>query len=140
MQTRSFTTALLAVSATTLLLTGCSQQSTDHTAADPTPSASATTDDPGAPAPYENACDGKQAVISGDGARHAIEDCDAVAVVAKGSKITIGATKSIVVEGSNNDISVDSVDSVTMLGSNNKVHVDGDAPTVDDQGRGNVVD
>jgi hypothetical protein len=140
MQTRSITAGIVALSATALLLTGCSQQSTDTTATKPTPSASSTTDDPGSAAPYENACDGKQAVISGDGARHKIKDCDAIAVVAKGSKISIGSTKSIVVEGSNNDITVESVDRVTMLGSNNNVHTGGDAPTVDDQGQGNVVD
>ncbi|PZE65126.1 hypothetical protein DEI83_10725 [Curtobacterium sp. MCBD17_021] len=140
MQTRSIATALLAASVTTLLLTSCSQQSTDHTAPKPSSSPSATMRDPGAAAPYENACDGKQAVISGDGAPHQIEDCDAVAVVAKGSKVRIGDTKSMVVEGSNNDITVESVESVMLLGSNNTVHVDGDAPTVDDQGQGNRVD
>ncbi|WP_420363624.1 DUF3060 domain-containing protein [Curtobacterium aetherium] len=140
MQTSRLTATLLAASATALLLAGCSGQPTGHTADTPSPTPSATIDDAGAPAPYDNACDGKQAVISGDSAPHEIDHCDAIAVTTKGSRITIGSTTSMVVEGSNNDITVDSVERITMLGSNNTVHVDGDTPTVDDQGQGNTVD
>jgi hypothetical protein len=144
MQTRGIATAFLALGTTTLLLTGCAQQSTDHVEKKPstsaTPSASATPADEYSPAPYDNACDGKQAVISDTAGSQAIEDCEAVAVVSKGSEIVVGTAKSMVVEGSNNDITVASLESLTLLGSNNKVHVAGSAPDVDDQGTGNTVD
>jgi hypothetical protein len=138
MQTRGITTPLIALSATALLLTGCTRQPTEHASAEPSPSA--TTANDSTPAPYDNACDGKQAVVSGTTGRHEIAECDAVAIVSKGSEITVGTARTMVVEGSNNDITVASLESLTLLGSNNRVHVDGDAPTVEDRGTGNTVD
>ncbi|GAA1494235.1 DUF3060 domain-containing protein [Curtobacterium herbarum] len=142
MQTRGIAPALLLLlSATALLLTGCSGQSTDHAAEKPTASASASA--PAGdytPAPYENACDGEQAVISGTAGKHEIKKCDAVAVASDGGRITVGTARTMVVEGSDNDITVASLESLTLLGSNNAVHVTGDAPSVDDQGDGNTVD
>lgn len=141
MQIRGIAPALLFLSATALLLTGCSGESTDHAAEKPTASASASA--PAGdytPAPYENACDGEQAVISGTAGKHEIKKCDAVAVASDGGKITVGTARTMVVEGSDNDITVSSLKSLTLLGSNNAVHVTGNAPSVDDQGAGNTVD
>jgi len=140
MQIRSITTALVALSATALLLTGCSQQPTDTTAKKPSASASSPAPDGIEKPPYDNACDGKQAVISGNGGTHKIEDCEAVAVAASGSDITLGTTKDLMVEGSNNVITLSEAEHVTLLGSNNKVTVQDGSPEVDDQGTGNVVD
>lgn len=141
MRARSLTTALVAVATATVLLTGCSQQSTDHSAKKPTVSTSATPSDGIEKPAYENACDGKQAVISGDGEHHKLaKGCDAVSITSSGSKVTTGATKTVMVEGSNNDITLDSAERITFLGTNNTVHVENGSPEVDDQGTGNTVD
>ncbi|MFZ6991398.1 DUF3060 domain-containing protein [Curtobacterium sp. RRHDQ66] len=138
MHTRSITAALLAIGATALLLTGCAQQPTDETTKKP--ASSATAPDGYEKPAYENACDGKQAVISGDGETHKLaKGCDAVSITSSGSKVTTGATKSVMVEGSNNDITLDSADTITLLGTNNTVHVKNGSPEVDDQGTGNTV-
>ncbi|NII40930.1 uncharacterized protein (DUF2345 family) [Curtobacterium flaccumfaciens] len=129
--------AVIAVGVSATLLAGCSSTSPKP---EPTATKSIAAPDGQTPAPYENACDGKQAVLSGDGTKHELpKGCDAVSVVSSGSTITLGATKSIVVEGSNNDITVESTDDVTLMGSNNKVHVEGDKPEVNDTGTGNTV-
>ncbi len=141
MPIRCSAVALVTATMTALLLTGCSAQQTDPTGGTPTPTATATAPipDPGAPAAYDNACDGKQAIVSGEHVKRSIDHCDAVAVTAAGSTITIGETGSLVVEGSDNTITVESVESVMLLGSNNKVRVESGTPQVDDQGAGNTV-
>ena len=127
--------AALAIGVAAAMLTGCSS-TPDH----PEPSATKSVAGKTAAA-YDNACDGDQAVLSGDGGRHELpKGCGAVSVVSSGSTITLGDTKSVVVEGSNNGITVESVDDLTLLGSNNTVHVEADEPEVDDQGTGNTVD
>jgi hypothetical protein len=124
---------------TALALTGCSH-SAPTPSPTPTKSAAAAPDGQETPA-YENACDGDQAVLSGDGVDHRLpKGCSAVSVVSSGSAITLGPTKSLVVEGDNNDITVESLDAVMLLGTNNDVHVKGDDPEVDDQGTGNTID
>ena len=129
-------TAALAIGVGTALLTGCSS-----TEPEPTATKSVAAPDSQTAAAYDNACDGDQAVLSGDGGRHELpKGCGAVSVVSSGSTITLGDTKSVVVEGSNNGITVESVDDLTLLGSNNTVHVEADEPEVDDQGTGNTVD
>jgi hypothetical protein len=131
-------TAVLTVGVSAALLTGCSS-----TPDKPEPTATKTIAAPDGqtPAPYENACDGDQAVLSGDGQRHKLpKGCDAVSIVSSGSEITLGTTKNIVVEGSNNDVTVKSVGDLTLLGSNNKVHVETGRPQIDDEGTGNTVD
>ncbi|WP_396290046.1 DUF3060 domain-containing protein [Curtobacterium sp. KT1] len=134
-------TAVLAVGVSAALLTGCSSTPDESDKPEPTATKSVAAPDRETPAPYDNACDGDQAVLSGDGGQHELpKGCDAVSVVSSGSEITLGDTESIVVEGSNNDITVASTKNLLLLGTNNKVHVEGDAPEVDDQGTGNTVD
>lgn len=124
-----------------LLLTGCSSGSPAPTTSPTSSSTSAAAPDGRTPAPYDNHCDGDQAVISGDGQDHRLpKGCDGIAVTASGSTITLGPAKDLAIEGSNNEITVAEADSVILIGSNNKLHVaDGD-PAIEDQGTGNSVD
>lgn len=139
MRTRSSAAAIIAITAAALFLTGCSEQS-GPVSDEPTVTGSAAPDGVETPA-YDNACDGDQAVISGDGEKHDLkEGCAAVSVVAAGSTVTIGETETVMVEGSNNEITVASVDAITLMGSNNTVHVTSGTPEVTDNGVGNSVD
>lgn len=133
--------ALLLLGSIPLLLTGCSGGAPSPSTSPTSSSTPVAAPDGQTPVPYDNRCDGDQAVISGDGQDHRLpKGCDAVAVTASGSTIVLGSAKDLAVEGSNNDITVDEATTITFLGSNNTVHVASGEPDVDDQGTGNTVD
>lgn len=128
----------IAVAGAALLLSGCAQQQPTADSASK-PSTSATASTATERAPYDNTCDGAQAVISGDGDAHELGDCATVSIVSAGATVTLGKTKALMVEGSGNQITVTGTEHVTLLGSGNTVTVTGSTPEVDDQGHGNTV-
>jgi hypothetical protein len=124
-----------------LPLVGCTNSDTaaDKTTA-PTskPSASATT--PPKSEDVANKCIDGFASIVGDGKDIELPDgCPTVSVVTDGSTVTLGAVDKLLVESSNTTIHVAGVKEVQAVGDKNTIDYTGDAPTIDDKGKENVV-
>lgn len=67
------------------------------------------------------------------------DDCAAANLISSGRTYALGSVGTITVEASNATITVSSTKKVFFSGSNNTLTYSGEAPKVDDQGKGNTV-
>jgi hypothetical protein len=132
---RSLAAASIALVAA-LSVTACS--STD--AKDPAPTASSTAK--AAQTTYNECIDGAVQLWDEDEDSDetiATDDCAAANLISSDRTYDLGTIGTITVEASNATISVSSTKKVFFSGSNNTLTYKGEAPKVDDQGKGNTI-
>jgi peptidylprolyl isomerase len=117
-------------------VTACSSSD----AKDPTPTASSTTK--AAQTTYNECIDGAVQLWDDDEDSDktiTTEDCAAANLISSDRTYDLGTIDTITVEASNATISVSSTKKVYFSGSNNTLTYKGEAPKVDDQGKGNTI-
>lgn len=117
-------------------VTACSSSDTK----DPTPTASSTTK--AAQTTYNECIDGAVQLWDEDEDSDktiTTEDCAAANLISSNRTYDLGTIGTITVEASNATISVSSTKKVFFSGSNNSLTYEGEAPKVDDQGKGNTI-
>ncbi|PZE69114.1 MULTISPECIES: DUF3060 domain-containing protein [unclassified Curtobacterium] len=117
-------------------VTACSSSD----AKDPAPTASSTTK--AAQTTYNECIDGAVQLWDDDEDSDktiTTEDCAAANLISSDRTYDLGTIDTITVEASNATISVSSTKKVYFSGSNNTLTYKGEAPKVDDQGRGNTI-
>lgn len=117
-------------------VTACSSSDTK----DPTPTASSTTK--AAQTTYNECIDGAVQLWDEDEDSDktiTTDDCAAANLISSDRTYDLGTIGTITVEASNATISVSSTKKVFFSGSNNTLTYKGEAPNVDDQGKGNTI-
>jgi hypothetical protein len=116
-------------------VTACSSSD----AKDPAPTASSTTK--AAQTTYNECIDGAVQLWDDTDSDKTIttDDCAAANLISSDRTYELGTIGTITVEASNATISVSSTKKVFFSGSNNTLTYKGEAPKVDDQGKGNTI-
>lgn len=116
-------------------VTACSSSD----AKDPAPTASSTTK--AAQTTYNECIDGAVQLWDDTGSDKTIttDDCAAANLISSDRTYELGTIGTITVEASNATITVGSIKKVYFSGSKNTLTYKGEAPKVDDQGKGNTI-
>ena len=131
---RTLTASALAVTAI-LGLAACSEASPD-TSPSPTASTSAA-----AETIYNECIDGSLQVFDDGKDNKPVKfgDCDGASIISSERTITLGTVPTLTIEGQKNTVEASGVKTLTVLGDGNTVAYKGDAPKIDDQGKGNTI-